>query len=170
MSDDQDSGAERPRFKTIEANWRHFNDVDIAKAAPELQRSEMYRAFMAGAGSALMLAIDAHTYGDFRTEAVKLFAELGSYLAIADARRRRSRAAPADDGSNEVMADVAEAIVERCRPHLAGQHAAIQGAALADLLATWIAGHDPEVRDKVLGIHIDGVRALIPHNDPRQHE
>jgi hypothetical protein len=76
-------------------------------------------------------------------------------------------AEPADDATG-TPADIAEAerIVDQCRTLFAGHEAGIQGAALADLLATWLAGHPPPMREKLLELHVEGVRALIPHNDP----
>lgn len=55
-------------------------------------------------------------------------------------------------------------IVERIRPLLAGHHPAIQGAALADLLAIWLAGHPAAFREDLLTMHITKVRELIPVN------
>lgn len=70
--------------------------------------------------------------------------------------------------------DIAEVweIVQKIRPLLAGRSAQIQGAVLADLVASWVGGHgvvgdDEEtahVRDELLKMHIAMVRALIPHN------
>lgn len=65
------------------------------------------------------------------------------------------------------LVHTAENFVSTVKPVFAGLHPAVQGAALADLLAMWIAGHEPEVREKLLELHIEGVRALVPHNDPR---
>ncbi len=62
-----------------------------------------------------------------------------------------------------------EPIVERIRPLLAGHRPEIQGAVLADLLATWLAGHMGEgadrVREELLRMHIEMVRKLIPVNE-----
>jgi hypothetical protein len=49
-------------------------------------------------------------------------------------------------------------------PFFAGHAREVQSAALADLLATWVAGHSPAVREQVLTGHIDCVRKLIPPN------
>jgi hypothetical protein len=51
------------------------------------------------------------------------------------------------------MAKVAERIdlVDRIKPLLAGHDAAIQGTALAELLALQLAGHYPELRDEACG-------------------
>lgn len=56
-------------------------------------------------------------------------------------------------------------LIDKCRPLLAGKHPAAQGAALADLLATWIAGHPPEIRDELLAHHIAAVKDMIPISD-----
>src|SRR5262245_21904161 len=55
-------------------------------------------------------------------------------------------------------------VVEAIKPHLAGRPPAIQGAALADLLAIWLAGHPAEVREALLAEHISTVRELVPIN------
>jgi hypothetical protein len=64
-------------------------------------------------------------------------------------------------------------IVERIIPILAGWPSAIQGAALADCLAIWLAGHhiegDPDetqkLRAELLSAHLILVRALATVND-----
>jgi hypothetical protein len=69
-------------------------------------------------------------------------------------------------------ADEIGPIVERIRPLLAGHSPEVQGAVLADLLAIFLAAHgvddpDPAVealREEILRLHIDAVRALIPIN------
>lgn len=63
-------------------------------------------------------------------------------------------------------------LVEQIRPILAGEDPAVQGAALADLLAMFLAGHvvvgSPEesegIREAYLTMHIEMVRKLIPLN------
>jgi hypothetical protein len=67
--------------------------------------------------------------------------------------------------------DVSDLVWE-IEPHLAGQPPSVQGAALADLLATWLAGHfagsaaeNAALRDELLTAHIAVVRALIPENE-----
>jgi hemerythrin len=67
-------------------------------------------------------------------------------------------------------ADDVVALVAQLRPLLASKPSEIQGAALADLLSIWLAGHvirgdhkaTKRLRDKVLNIHIEIVRRLIP--------
>lgn len=65
-------------------------------------------------------------------------------------------------------------LVDRIRPILAHRNPAIQSAALADLLALYIAGHQAtegdknaldELREEVLAMHMQLVRDLIPAND-----
>jgi hypothetical protein len=63
------------------------------------------------------------------------------------------------------LSEEAVSIAARCHPLLAGHHPVIQGAALADLLATWLAGHDPEVREALLDAHVHIVRELVPINE-----
>jgi hypothetical protein len=55
-------------------------------------------------------------------------------------------------------------IVERMRPLLGGQHPAVQGAVIADLLAIWLAGHQHDIREALLDSHIQHVRELVPVN------
>ena len=69
--------------------------------------------------------------------------------------------------------DEVEAIVNAVRPLLAGKSSPIQGAALADLLAIWLAGHfatgnqraTAAIRERLLKEHIETVRKLIPLNE-----
>lgn len=63
-------------------------------------------------------------------------------------------------------------LVERIKPILAHQAPAIQGAALADCLAIWLAGHhvpgDEDatrtMRAELLAMHCFKVRELVPIN------
>jgi hypothetical protein len=55
-------------------------------------------------------------------------------------------------------------IVDSIRPLLAGHHPAAQGAALADLLAIWLAGHEHSLREPLLNNHVVRVRELVPVN------
>ena len=69
-------------------------------------------------------------------------------------------------------ADEVVALVHAIEPLLAGRASEVQGAALADLLAMWLAGHvlrgDPKAteayRETVLELHLAAVRLLIPLN------
>ena len=70
-----------------------------------------------------------------------------------------------------------EAIVMRARAVLAGHPPALQGAALADLLAMWLAGHivpgsaskTNAKREALLKMHVEMVCELIPVNDAQIH-
>ena len=63
-------------------------------------------------------------------------------------------------------------MVKLMHRHLAGEPAHLQGAALADLLATWLAGYHVEgnadatrnVRAELLAMHCSTVRQLVPVN------
>lgn len=77
--------SDRLRFPTVAANWEHFEKVDIAQNAPDIQRFEMKRAFMAGLSSGLVLALNAHASGDTATEMLKLNAELLTYSTLMHA-------------------------------------------------------------------------------------
>jgi len=79
--------------------------------------------------------------------------------------------------SDSVVTEAFE-IVRQCRLILAGRSSGAQSAALADLLAMWLAGHsassgDPAasdaVRENLLAAHVDLVRRLIPPNVARIH-
>lgn len=73
--------------------------------------------------------------------------------------------------ATEDAADVFN-IVQAIRPLMVGKSPEVQGAVLADLLATWLAGHivrgDPKatkrLREFMLKQHIVAVRALIDLN------
>ncbi len=63
-----------------------------------------------------------------------------------------------------------DSIVDAIRPILAGHPPDLQGAALADLLAIWLAGHiipgqpakTKALRKRLLTMHVAIVRELIP--------
>lgn len=55
-------------------------------------------------------------------------------------------------------------LVERMRPILAGNHPAVQGAVLADLVAIWLAGHPAELRGELFTLHIVKALELVPIN------
>jgi hypothetical protein len=69
-------------------------------------------------------------------------------------------------------AEAVDKLVKAIVPLLKGKSVQVQGAALADLLAIWLAGHvnraDPDdsasVREEMLELHLKAVRALIPIN------
>ena len=67
------------------------------------------------------------------------------------------------------LAEEVLAVTERIAPLLAGRAPEVQGAVLADLLATWLAGHQGEgaadLREELIRLHIEAVRELIPVNE-----
>jgi hypothetical protein len=75
-------------------------------------------------------------------------------------------------------ADEAMALTRATSKLFAGKAADVQGAALADLLALWLAGHvvpgDPEgtqlVRDAILEMHLAAMWKLVPINFKYQIE
>jgi hypothetical protein len=62
-------------------------------------------------------------------------------------------------------ANVVENIVEQIKPLLAGQEPNVQGAVLADLLAMWLAGHAPQMREELFAFHVEQVRELVGVNE-----
>jgi hypothetical protein len=77
------------------------------------------------------------------------------------------------DDYAELNADDVVALVDKLKPVLKGYPPPVQGAALADLLALWLAGHrDPrgfaettQLRAALLEHHMEHVRQLIPVNE-----
>lgn len=63
----------------------------------------------------------------------------------------------ADPGIEQI-----ESVLNQVRPLLAGRPPEVQGAILAELLATFIAAHHPSLREEILTIHVDIVRKLVP--------
>lgn len=65
-----------------------------------------------------------------------------------------------------------EELIEAIRPMLADKGAEVQGCVLAELVATWVAGHvalgDPKttkmVHEQVLQMHVVAVEALVDIN------
>lgn len=55
-----------------------------------------------------------------------------------------------------------DAVVEQMRPILAGQNPEVQGAAIAQLLAIFIAGHAPPMRDDARRLLMDCADGLVP--------
>jgi len=70
---------------------------------------------------------------------------------------------------DETPDDVADAAVHRARdlvesikPLLAGHGPDVQGAALVELVALHLAGHDPTLRNWSLQLHVECVRRMLP--------
>lgn len=55
-----------------------------------------------------------------------------------------------------------EKAVSAIKPLLAGREPEVQGAIMCELLAIWLAGHAPIIRDAVLETHVKLVREMIP--------
>jgi len=74
---------------------------------------------------------------------------------------------------SSVLALETQELVAQIKPILFGRRSEVQGAALADLVSLWVAGHlipgDPveteHFRQFILEQHIDGVLALIPASE-----
>ena len=62
----------------------------------------------------------------------------------------------------KAQAEEAMTLSREIQPMLKGRTAEVQGAALADLLAIFIAGHHPDLREEILRWHIKITRSLIP--------
>lgn len=65
-----------------------------------------------------------------------------------------------------------EAIVEQCKPLFAGEQPYVVGAALADLVAIWLASHltadkaeTDDLRQRMLRHHTRFVRAFLPDEE-----
>lgn len=59
----------------------------------------------------------------------------------------------------------AEALADRIKPILAGHGGDVQGAALMQLVALFIAGHAPPLREGMLALHVKSVREMVPIAD-----
>lgn len=76
------------------------------------------------------------------------------------------------DTNNLVTIQQVQDICGRVSEIFAGKSPEVQGAALADLLAMWLAGHHYEgdiedtnqLREELLAMHLDMVRKLLPVN------
>jgi hypothetical protein len=67
----------------------------------------------------------------------------------------------------DTMARESQALANRIKPLLAGHSPLVQGAALAELVSLWLAGHyqfGPELSETILQQHIELVRELTPVN------
>ena len=62
-------------------------------------------------------------------------------------------------------ADEVEALVRRIGLVLHGQGPELQGAALADLVAMYFAGHHPALRHESIEFWVEAMRDLIPVNE-----
>lgn len=60
------------------------------------------------------------------------------------------------------MATEAIELAEAMRPLLAGKPPGVQGGALAELVAIWVAGHHPALRDIILPHWVETMKQMIP--------
>ncbi len=67
--------------------------------------------------------------------------------------------------ADDLEAFAVQGMVERIKPALAGRDPALQGAALADLVSLWLAGHPPALRETFFADWIKTVRLLIPESE-----
>jgi hypothetical protein len=58
-------------------------------------------------------------------------------------------------------AQIALHVVRRIRPHLAGRPPNIQGAVLAELLATWLRGHHAETPERTMELRAELLGHLL---------
>jgi hypothetical protein len=58
-----------------------------------------------------------------------------------------------------------QALVKSIRPMLAGKGSEVQGAALCDLCAIWLAGHHPDQRNEVLANFLKALVRLTVINE-----
>jgi hypothetical protein len=71
---------------------------------------------------------------------------------------------------SRVLATEALRLSETIRPMLAGIAHEIQGAALADLVSVFIAGHHPDLREKAIKLWSEAMIALIPESEQQMLE
>lgn len=55
------------------------------------------------------------------------------------------------------------AILGQLSDILRGHDPRLQGLALAEATALWVAGHDPELREDMIALHLQTVRNMVPH-------
>lgn len=67
----------------------------------------------------------------------------------------------------EQAARQSEQIIDRIRPLLGGQPPELQGIIVAELLAIWLAGHHPDLRDDLLKLALDTLPELVALWDDR---
>lgn len=60
----------------------------------------------------------------------------------------------------EQVLEASEALVESIQRLLMGRGPAVQGAALVQLTAKFIGGHNPAIREQIMREHFDAIRDL----------
>ncbi|WLA75041.1 hypothetical protein QIH77_07540 [Bradyrhizobium diazoefficiens] len=67
-----------------------------------------------------------------------------------------------DDGGSYAATLASDALVEQIRPILAGQNPDVVGATLSQLLAIFIGGHAPPLREVSLRLLVECAEGLVP--------
>ena len=62
----------------------------------------------------------------------------------------------------EQMQQAADEVVTVIRPLIGGKLPALQGLIVAELLAIYVAGYRPEMREEILELEVAIARALLP--------
>lgn len=75
---------------------------------------------------------------------------------------KRKRWTPEEVGQQSVDPDWHDDTVEAIRPLLAGRAPQQQGAVLLDLVAIWVVGHHPAMRNEVLELWVKAVKGMVP--------
>jgi hypothetical protein len=60
------------------------------------------------------------------------------------------------------VAEKALDLAARIKPMLAGNPPGVQSGALVELVALFLAGHPPEVRESVAAVFLDAVMEMVP--------
>lgn len=72
------------------------------------------------------------------------------------------------DEEKDALARVAAFLQAQIEPLLKGHDPRVQGAVLSDLVAIWIAGHAPALREQMIQLHLATVRDLVPNAEERR--
>jgi len=67
-----------------------------------------------------------------------------------------------DDEPDAVLYRQSGELVKEIGAILAGKPVDVQGAVLVELLAMFIGGHAPPIREEILELHVATVRAIVP--------
>jgi hypothetical protein len=61
----------------------------------------------------------------------------------------------------DVMIDESAQLVETIRPLLAGRDPAVQAGTMVQLVAIWLAGHAPQIREEILAGLIEAANNIV---------
>ena len=80
-----------------------------------------------------------------------------------------------NNGDADALATQALVLADAMRPLLAGNDPATQGGALGELVATFLLAHAPDLRKRMLTLHVELVSDLVAHavkggHDPWQRK